>query len=260
MPAPAAEQSLEDAAAAALAMASAAAAESGVVVTFRSVREALMAEYGRRLEPAEMKRANRVLTALIHAQRGAGAGALAPAAGAAGGGGEGKGKTVLMFTAFSSNYAAGHVCATINAAYAARHGYGWRQEVLPYELMLDAIAPRGHCSWCAPAPPPPHTCAMALSFPAGAAAECCCLHPRYKVHLINRLLADPTVWARHSHILWVDADAVVIAPDSPLGPLLALGALPAGGSSRCLAARALQPRPHGRLTAELPFGRAGRPI
>ena len=75
-----------------------------------------------------------------------------------------------------------------------------------------------------------------------------------------RLLADPTVWARHSHILWVDADAVVIAPDSPLGPLLALGALPAGGSSRCLAARALQPRPHGRLTAELPFGRAGRPI
>lgn len=151
---------------AAAAIADVAEANGGTVPSFRAAREQLKRSLGRRLEKDELAAANKLLTQLIHARLGTEDGDdrigglpqmrnPTPAAAHMR-----TGRGVLIFTAFSSNYAAGHVCAAVNSRYAALHGYGWLAEVLPHELMLDTIAPRGHCSW-------------------------------YKVHLINRLLADP---------------------------------------------------------------------
>ena len=100
---------------------------------------------------------------------------------------------VLLFTAFSLDYAVGHLCAAANKAFAAKHGYGWRCRALPLEEMAAALD-GGPPTW-------------------------------YKVLMLNQLLAEQqaTKEPPYTHIMWVDADAVVIDHTKKVEQLIALG-------------------------------------
>jgi hypothetical protein len=102
---------------------------------------------------------------------------------------------VLMVTAFSTNYVVGHVCSAVNELYARAHGHGWLAEVMSLDEMMDAIHPRGHGTW-------------------------------FKVALINRLLAQQQQQqaVAYTHIMWVDADAVVVNFSKSVSELLAKAA------------------------------------
>eukprot|EP01063_Lacrimia_lanifica_P012058 TRINITY_DN18682_c0_g1_i2.p1 TRINITY_DN18682_c0_g1~~TRINITY_DN18682_c0_g1_i2.p1 ORF type:complete len:571 (+),score=186.66 TRINITY_DN18682_c0_g1_i2:51-1763(+) len=94
-----------------------------------------------------------------------------------------------LFTAYSDDYSIGRLCSAVNQRYCARHGYGWVEDVLPYAAMLDAIAPRRHCTW-------------------------------YKVVMLRRLMAADASAEHHHYFVWVDADAVVANQDVPLEALV----------------------------------------
>eukprot|EP00462_Mataza_sp_D1_P006484 CAMPEP_0175120356 /NCGR_PEP_ID=MMETSP0087-20121206/578_1 /TAXON_ID=136419 /ORGANISM="Unknown Unknown, Strain D1" /LENGTH=318 /DNA_ID=CAMNT_0016401799 /DNA_START=117 /DNA_END=1070 /DNA_ORIENTATION=- len=87
----------------------------------------------------------------------------------------------LIFTCYSDDYSLGRMCSAVNQRYAAQHGYHFEQEVLSFKEMLATIQPRTHCTW-------------------------------YKVHKLNRLLADQDRLLRDNirYIVWIDADAVVV--------------------------------------------------
>ncbi|CAJ1425035.1 unnamed protein product [Effrenium voratum] len=87
----------------------------------------------------------------------------------------GSGSGILIITAYSTNYAPGNICAAANHEYAAKHGYDFLCDALPGRDMLEAVAPRDAHTW-------------------------------YKVLMLRRVMAE----GQHSHVLWVDADAVVI--------------------------------------------------
>ena len=106
---------------------------------------------------------------------------------------------VLLFTGFSLNYTVGHLCSAANAAYAARHGYGWRCDALPLEEM-EARTDGAFGSW-------------------------------YKVSMINQLLAEQAEretsrtsddWP-YTHLMWIDADAAVIDHSKRVEDLITLG-------------------------------------
>ncbi|RHY06480.1 hypothetical protein DYB25_009272 [Aphanomyces astaci] len=88
---------------------------------------------------------------------------------------------VAMFTAYTSDYSVGYACEIVNRMYAARHGYEFHSDVLPYDDMMAAISPRQFCGW-------------------------------YKVLMIQRFLADMAELRRREigYIMWIDADAVVV--------------------------------------------------
>lgn len=86
--------------------------------------------------------------------------------------------SVLLCTAYSSDYSIGRLCEAVNRQYATHHGYRFESAVLPYSEMLDAIAPRAHPTW-------------------------------YKVLLLRRLLSESAVKGV-AWIMWLDADAIVI--------------------------------------------------
>lgn len=98
------------------------------------------------------------------------------------------GQHLLLLTAYSDNYTPGGPSAQRNAEYARRHGYGFLSHVLPYETMCSAVEPRT-CHW-------------------------------YKVLLMmDRLSSDAA--ARYEHLVWLDADAVVLDMGRKLHELLA---------------------------------------
>jgi hypothetical protein len=88
---------------------------------------------------------------------------------------------VLLFTAYTTDYIVGNACSQVNRMYAERHGYEFHCDVLSYEDMLAAIAPRQFCGW-------------------------------YKVAMICRFLANKEALHRRKigYIMWIDADAVVV--------------------------------------------------
>ena len=106
---------------------------------------------------------------------------------------------ILVISAFSSNYLVGHLTAPVNQAYAERHGYGFECEWPTLEEMRAVIAPRVHGSW-------------------------------FKVYMINRLLqkysgrrsskTSPQQAEAYTHLLWIDADAVVINHEQTVEEIL----------------------------------------
>ncbi|RHY33733.1 hypothetical protein DYB32_001459 [Aphanomyces invadans] len=88
---------------------------------------------------------------------------------------------IAMFTAYTTDYSVGYACDTVNRMYAARHGYEFHSDVLPYDAMMGAISPRQFCGW-------------------------------YKVLMIQRFLADMDELRRRQigYLMWIDADAVVV--------------------------------------------------
>jgi hypothetical protein len=106
------------------------------------------------------------------------------------------GASVLLFTAYSSDYSIGQLCEHVNRQYAHRHGYRFESEVLAYSEMLDKVQPRQFLGW-------------------------------YKVLMLNRylnerrkqLVADGVSW-----LVWIDADAVVIDHAKTLQELLSRAA------------------------------------
>lgn len=100
---------------------------------------------------------------------------------------------VLVFTGFSLNYTVGHLCSAVNRAYAARHGYGWRCDAIPLEQMSSLLG-GAFGSW-------------------------------YKVLMINRLLEEcqfDSSGECYSHIMWIDADAVVVDHSKKVEELIEL--------------------------------------
>jgi hypothetical protein len=111
---------------------------------------------------------------------------------------------VTIITSYTHDYAIGPLCAKVNAAYAARHGY-------------DFIS----------VPPPPFLSVMPTSAPRDSAAGEQ-RHPTWtKAWLIHSMLqallgrpvqagppsgnaAAPACAPRTTHIMWIDADAVVL--------------------------------------------------
>eukprot|EP00434_Breviolum_minutum_P000984 symbB.v1.2.000861.t1/scaffold38.1/size396883/1 len=98
-------------------------------------------------------------------------------------GSDAPGDGILILTAYSANYAPGHVCEEANRAYAKRHGYDFRCDVLPAKEMLDAIAPRDAHTW-------------------------------YKVLMLRRALEAST--PTHGVVVWMDADALVVDQEKSL--------------------------------------------
>ncbi|OQR96019.1 hypothetical protein ACHHYP_17310 [Achlya hypogyna] len=103
------------------------------------------------------------------------------------------GANVAVFTAYTSDYSVGEACAHINKIYAERHGYEFYVDVLPYDEMLAAIAPRQFCGW-------------------------------YKVAMLRRFLADMDALRARGigYLMWIDADAVVIDHSRPAQELIAV--------------------------------------
>jgi len=56
-----------------------------------------------------------------------------------------KGFTVC--TAYTENYAIGHICAPVNEAYAQKWGYEWISHVMTYPDLMTSIHPRQSASW-----------------------------------------------------------------------------------------------------------------
>lgn len=76
----------------------------------------------------------------------------------------------------------GYVVAPVNEAYAKKHNYSFASHILPVEEIVTLIHPRTHCSW-------------------------------YKVLLLRHYLAQkcPNEESlEFSHVVWIDADAVVV--------------------------------------------------
>ena len=92
---------------------------------------------------------------------------------------------LLLLSAFTTDYSVGHVCTTRNRAYAERHGYAWRCDVLQPATMAATIAPRKFGGW-------------------------------YKVNLLRELLLEQqqqsTADGQYDAFVWIDADAVVVEP------------------------------------------------
>lgn len=82
----------------------------------------------------------------------------------------------LVVTAFDTSYEVGFLCATVNGAYCAQHGYGFRRELLSPEAMRSLAANR-HLAWA-------------------------------KVALLRKLMADDS-WS-FDYLVWIDADALVL--------------------------------------------------
>lgn len=90
--------------------------------------------------------------------------------------------SILLCTAYSSDYSIGRLCEAVNRQYAARHGYRFESVVLPYSEMLEAVAPRAHPTW-------------------------------YKVLLLRRLLSEAAAQGV-TWIMWLDADAIVVEQET----------------------------------------------
>jgi len=105
---------------------------------------------------------------------------------------------VALFTAYTSDYRVGELCARVNRAYAQRHGYGW---------VCHVGAPRSRCA---------------------------ARHPTWdKVELLLELMgglleggSPRGLSPRTTHLMWVDADAVVLRHDRTAEQILA--SLPRG--------------------------------
>jgi hypothetical protein len=115
------------------------------------------------------------------------------------------GPHVALFTAYTSDYAVGELCARVNRAYASRHGYGWVCQVGP---------------------------------PRGRGQEAPERHPTWdKVALLLELMqsllegkAPRGLSPRTTHLMWIDADAVVLRHDRKVEQILE--SLPAGARAR----------------------------
>ncbi len=92
-----------------------------------------------------------------------------------------------MITAFSDNYLVGHLTEPWNRAYAEAHGYDFVSDILSVDVMNTAVGMRS-LQW-------------------------------YKVVMILRCLEEAKTRG-YSHIVWIDADAVVLDPKSPLSLFL----------------------------------------
>lgn len=99
------------------------------------------------------------------------------------------GSHLLLVMAYSDDYLSGPPCAARNAEYARMHGYGFLSHVLPYDRMLEAVAPRT-LHW-------------------------------YKIHLLIQCLASEELTAQYEHFVWLDADAAVLDTSQRLHELLA---------------------------------------
>ncbi|KAH9152228.1 hypothetical protein AeRB84_005304 [Aphanomyces euteiches] len=98
---------------------------------------------------------------------------------------------IAMFTAYSTDYSIGYACESVNRMYAEARGYEFHTDVLSYQDMMAAIAPRQFCGW-------------------------------YKVAIIRRFLADMAALRQRGigYIMWIDADAVVINQDIDVHDLI----------------------------------------
>ena len=82
----------------------------------------------------------------------------------------------LVVTAFDTSYEVGFLCATVNEAYCAQHGYGFRRELLSPEAM-GSLAANRHLAWA-------------------------------KVALLRKLMNDSSF--HFDYLVWIDADALVL--------------------------------------------------
>jgi len=122
----------------------------------------------------------------------------------------------LFVTSYTRDYKLGDICAPVNRAYCKAKGYGFHSDVQEREDMMKTIAPRTNPTW-------------------------------YKVVLINRLLdayakgklddfdqlsssdrkrtdSDRGETAtRFTHIVWIDADAVVVRQEMDFEDVITAG-------------------------------------
>jgi hypothetical protein len=110
---------------------------------------------------------------------------------------------VAILTAFTSDYTIGHLCAPYNRRYAERHGYVFVCRVHPPAVRGD----ERHPTW--------HKVALLNE------ALRCVLHPSDE---------PPAVPHDTTHLLWVDADAVVLRQDMRLEELWAASS----GGNECV--------------------------
>jgi len=101
----------------------------------------------------------------------------------------------LLVTAYSDDYAVGHLTEQVNRAYASKHQYPFHSVKLPVGDMLSAIAPKQHCAW-------------------------------YKILLLRSLLADRQSLYRNrvGYLMWIDADAIIVDHSKPLHAVVAQAA------------------------------------
>jgi hypothetical protein len=105
-------------------------------------------------------------------------------------------RRILLFTAYTEDYVIGNLCDTINKKYAARHGYEYVSQVLPYDDMLAEIGPdKQHCTW-------------------------------YKVLMMKNFLSEQMemlIEKQIQYLMWIDADAVVINDEIKVEDIIARG-------------------------------------
>jgi len=114
------------------------------------------------------------------------------------------GPKIALFTTYTSDYQAGPLCSRVNQAYATRHGYGWVEAVGDPSRRRAA----GHD------PPARHPTWDKVSL---------------LLELLDGLLAGASprgLSPATTHLLWIDADAVVLRHERRLEELL--DSLPAG--------------------------------
>eukprot|EP00967_Tisochrysis_lutea_P069987 scaffold92166_cov30-Tisochrysis_lutea.AAC.3 len=102
---------------------------------------------------------------------------------------------VALFTAYTSDYTLGELCARVNRAYACRHRYGWICQVREARSGGADLAAR-HPTWD-------------------------------KVQLVLELMeglldggSPHGLCPRTTHLMWIDADAVVLRQDRRVEEIL----------------------------------------
>merc|ERR1712059_15956 len=124
---------------------------------------------------------------------------------------------ILM--AYTDNYhKVGDLCATVNEEYALRHNYEFRNVVLPDTEVLEKVSPRGHATWY-----------KVLLFIEELEAWLNA-NPSQVVstsggedydEVINNSASISS--PEDEYLVWLDADAEVIAPEKKLEHIVAFG-------------------------------------
>ncbi|CAE8624407.1 unnamed protein product [Polarella glacialis] len=99
----------------------------------------------------------------------------------------------LVVTAFDTRYEVGYLCSTVNEAYCRRHGYSFWPVLLTPEGMVQLAGGR-HCAW----------------------GKVALLHHLNDRTAAEKAAADGIDAGAFDYVVWIDADALVLAHDTQL--------------------------------------------
>ncbi|CAE8667511.1 unnamed protein product, partial [Polarella glacialis] len=114
----------------------------------------------------------------------------------------------LVVTAFDTRYEVGYLCSTVNEAYCRRHGYSFWPVLLTPEGMVQLAGGR-HCAWGKVA-------LLHHLLDSGDNNNSEAVTSRNDRTAAEKAAADGIDAGAFDYVVWIDADALVLAHDTQL--------------------------------------------